>query len=324
MTETEQVRRAARLPLIEQILRKAPQGMTTRELASRTGTSVRTAERDLNVIETELGVPLMTEGRRWKIMPGAPAIGSVRFTLQEARAIFLAARLYLRHTDHNDPAALAALQKLAEALPPALASHATAGIVQHRQKPDAPEEVEVTRRLTEAWAASRTVRLSYRSQRTKAVEQTELDPHLLEPGSELAATYVIGFSHQHGEVRTFKIDRVGAVELTDDHFEPPDRGALLANLAHGWGVVYVGDEEHHIVIDFSPAVASRVQETTWHASQRTSPAGDGGVRLEVTLPSLLEIVPWIRGWGPEARVIAPEALRAEIASSLRGAARQYE
>lgn len=324
MAETEQVRRAARLPLIEQALRKNPQGLTVRELAAKMGMSVRTVQRDLNVIEMELGVPIETEGRRWKIMPGSSAIGSVRFTLQEARAIFLAARLYLRHTDHCDPDALAALQKLADALPPSLADHVNAAVAQHRLKPRADLEVEVTRLLTEAWAAARTVRLSYRSQRTREVEQTNLDPYLLEPTSELAANYVIGFSAEHGEVRTFKIDRVVAVELTDAHFEPADPAALLGQLAQGWGVVYVGDEQHEIVLDFSPKVASRVQETTWHASQRTAPTADGGVRIEVSLPSILEIVPWIRSWGPEARVVAPDALRAEVAASLREAASQYE
>ena len=44
----------------------------------------------------------------------------------------------------------------------------------------------------------------------------------------------------------------------------------------------------------------------------------------MNLPSLLEITPWVRGWGPEAVVVGPQALRDEIASSLKAAAANYQ
>ena len=116
---TEQVRRSARLVEIENLLRQNPRGLKTTELAQRTGYSSRTIQRDLGVLEGELNVPLVEgEGRRWRLMPGATPIGSVRFSLQEARAMYLATRQFFRHQWEPDPDALSALQKLAGALPP--------------------------------------------------------------------------------------------------------------------------------------------------------------------------------------------------------------
>src|SRR4051794_33204722 len=81
----EQVRRAARLVAIEALLRRNPGGLTTRELAERTGYTARTIQRDISVLGDELGVPLMdAEGRRYRLMPGSTPIGAVRFSLQEA------------------------------------------------------------------------------------------------------------------------------------------------------------------------------------------------------------------------------------------------
>jgi predicted DNA-binding transcriptional regulator YafY len=45
--------------------------------------------------------------------------------------------------------------------------------------------------------------------------------------------------------------------------------------------------------------------------------------MDVSLPSLLEITPWIRGWGPEAIVISPPELRDDVARSMAAAAANY-
>lgn len=320
---TEQVRRAGRLNLIEQQLRNHPQGRTVRELSESLDYSMRTIQRDLNVLESEMGVPLVLEGRRWKTMPGSTPVGTVRFTLQEARVIFLATRLYLRHTGRSDPDGIAALQKLAGALPPALADYLAAAVHQLKALPAPGASLAVIRNLTQAWAEGRRVTLRYRSQRGRRIRQTTLDPYLIEPTSSVSATYVIGFSHAHGQVRTFKIDRIVSADISDETFEPGNIQALLAQISHSWGVVFNGEEERRIVIDFTPAVADRVGETTWHPSQRLTVLDGGGVRLELSLPSLLEFVPWVRSWGADACVVAPDELRQEVSESFRAAAAQY-
>lgn len=38
----------------------------------------------------------------------------------------------------------------------------------------------------------------------------------------------------------------------------------------------------------------------------------------------MEFIPWVRSWGPDARVLAPAELRDEVASSLQAAAATYE
>jgi predicted DNA-binding transcriptional regulator YafY len=319
---TEQVRRAARLIEIERLLRRHPGGMTANELADRCACSSRTIQRDLSVLESELSVPLMLEGRRYRIMPGAHPLSPVRFTLHEARAIFLATRLFLRHADERDPDGISALQKLAASLPHAIAAQVELTAQQLRRRPQRRAQNEVLRRITEGWAASRTVSIRYRSVQSGGVPHTDLDPYLLEPSATGAAVYVIGHSRAHGEVRTFKIERIQQAELTAASFEPPDVRQLVEKLSKSWGVVF-GEDEYDVAVDFSEAVSARISETNWHPSQTLVPLDGGGVRLQLKLPSLLEFIPWVRGWGPDALVVAPEELKQAVASSLASAAARY-
>jgi proteasome accessory factor B len=320
---TQQVSRATRLVEIERLLRRRPQGYSASELASELGYSKRTIQRDILALGADLYVPLAdAPGRRYAIMPGTASLVPVRLTLQEARAILLATRLFFRFADERDRDGISALEKIADALPEPVGNRIRATVEQLKARPVNPQQETVIRRLTEAWATSRTATITYRSQASRRQKTTELDPYLFEPSASGSATYVIGFSHAHGAIRTFKADRITAVDVGTATFVPQDIEAISRQIAESWGVVF-GDDSFDITVDFRKDVAGRVAETTWHPSQRLIPLPDGGVRLELTLPSLLEFVPWVRSWGPEAMVVGPPELREQVASSLREASARY-
>lgn len=320
---TEQVRRATRLIEIERRLRANPQGLTVRDLALGTGYSRRTIQRDLNALESELGAPLVEAGgRRWRLLPGSTPIGAVRFSLHEARAVYLAVRLLLRHAAERDADGISALEKLADALPPPISAQVQAAADQLKAKPARNAQREVLRTITEAWAGSVTIDVRYRSQQARAIRRTFLDPYLIEPSTNGAATYVIGYSHAHHQTRTFKVDRIQSARLTGRTFVAHGTAEIVDRMARSWGIVY-GDDEYEVTVDFSPEVADRIAETSWHPSQRLTRLPGGGVRLDLRIPSFLEFVPWVRSWGSAACVVAPAELRDEVAADLLAAAQRY-
>jgi predicted DNA-binding transcriptional regulator YafY len=77
------------------------------------------------------------------------------------------------------------------------------------------------------------------------------------------------------------------------------------------------------MLRFSPKVTRRVQESVWHPSQTLEIGDDGGCRLRLRVAHPVEMKPFIRGWGPNCEVLAPDWLRAEIAAEMRQAAAVY-
>jgi proteasome accessory factor B len=70
-------------------------------------------------------------------------------------------------------------------------------------------------------------------------------------------------------------------------------------------------------------VAARVAETRWHPSQELEPQRDGSMRWTATISGTREVRSWILGWGPDAEVLEPAELRAEISGMVRAAAEQH-
>jgi len=318
---TEQTRRATRLVRIRELLVRRG-SISSSELANELGYSQRTIQRDMAALESELGVPLIFEQRRWMLMPGTKLVlGPVRLTLQEARAVYFATRLMLRSADERDPDGVSALEKIADAVPEGLAQHMKRTVAEYGALPANTAYIECLRRLTEAWTTKRTATISYRSASHSDARTTDLDPYILDHTQ--SGTYVVGLSSEHGEIRVFKLDRILEVNVTTREFDPGDVERIAQQLRQSWGGAVFGEAQHQVTINFSPAVQARIRESYWHPSQQLDDLPDGGVQLRVSLPSLLEIIPWIRGWGPEAVVVGPPELREEISQSLARAAANY-
>ena len=96
------VSRSVRLSQIQHLLHKNPRGLTTQELGQMCGVCVRTIQRDLITLDSALNVPLTQNGDRYSIIEGY-MLPPLSFSLFEAMAVFLSARLSLRQTDENNP-----------------------------------------------------------------------------------------------------------------------------------------------------------------------------------------------------------------------------
>jgi len=66
---------------------------------------------------------------------------------------------------------------------------------------------------------------------------------------------------------------------------------------------------------FYPPAAARVKETIWHPSQKLSDGPKGSVNMTVTVTGIVEITPWILGWGDAVEVLAPAELRKKISEA---------
>jgi predicted DNA-binding transcriptional regulator YafY len=318
--------RTARLMRVAGLLAGNPDGMRPKDIAERLGMSVRNVYRDLRALETEVKLPTWSDGGRWGIL-GEAFLPPLKLTLGEAMAVFLGSRLMVRYADKYDPDLASAFEKLAAALPEALREHVARSLDVLQDAPRDPEFNEHVRQLTRAWADRRVVEIVYegaayegkpgeRSRRT-------VRPFLIEPSLQTHALYLIGWDEDRSAMRTFKIERIREVRITLRTFEPPEGATLERDLRRGWDII-ADQPATEVVVRFSPAVADRVMETTWHPLQRTERTPGGGMIWRSTVSGVIEIRLWILSWGDNAEVLEPPELRQQVRDILGRARAQYE
>lgn len=317
--------RLARLTRLVAILQAHPDGVRTGEIAERVGMSVRTAYRDLKAIEDELGIPLWAEVGRWGVDQEKAFLPPLKLTQSEAMAVVLSARLMVRYADKYDPDLASAFEKLEQGLPPALAEHVERTLDVLSKAPRDEAFSGRVRQLTKAWAERRVVTIDYQPANYAPgarPRRATVRPYLIEPSLQTHALYLIGWDEMRDGLRTFKIERIGDVALTPRTFEPPNPGTIEMALRRAWDII-ADQDPVEVILLFSPTVASRVSETTWHPSQMITPAADGSLRWEATISGSIEIRLWILSWGDDVEVLAPAELRDDVAATHRRAAARY-
>jgi proteasome accessory factor B len=126
-------------------------------------------------------------------------------------------------------------------------------------------------------------------------------------------------------MRTLKVERMRNAILTSDRYEIPEEFDPDAWLAHSWGI-WSSDTTAvaQVRLRFDASVAPRVRESIWHRSQQITELPDGGVEMTLTVAGIVEIRPWILGWGDAVEVLEPPELREVVAGAVRRAAARYE
>jgi len=311
--------RLARLP---HFLQSHPRGLTAAELAALCGVSCRTLQRDLLTLQVELRLPLEEHSRRYSLA-GDYILPPVSFTLCESVALFLAARLLVRQTDEWNPRLESALVKMAKALPETIVKKALESIALGLKKPEDPGFVAIFERVALAWTTRRELRFSYQSSASEEYREWLLRPYYMEMTGVGFSCYVIGYGMRTGKeyILTFKLDRIKDPVLTENNYEIPPDVDIGKKLATSWGVIWGDGAE--LLLKFSPAVTRRVKESRWHPSQQITDLPQGGCLLRLNVGSLLEITPWIRGWGPDVEVLEPKELREQMRGWAEKLGRMY-
>jgi len=301
--------RTARLLGVANLLFQHPHGLTTRQIAERIGMNVRTVHRDLRALETEVGVPFWQDGNRYGA-ERTSLLPPLKLTLHEAVTLFLSARLMQRFQDHHDPHVTSAFNKLATILPPPIAQHVQATAAWLVARPPDDTRTRIFDMIATGWAEGRKVRIRYPSQHRPNHDRL-VAPYFIEPNPGGHSRYVIAHDSLSNQVRTFKIERIDHAELTAETFEVPPDFDVAIRLRHAWGI---SDEDTvQVSLRFLNAdAAKRVLETNWHPSQRLIHALDGSLLMTLDVGGLLEITPWLLGWGSAVEVLDPPELRATM------------
>jgi proteasome accessory factor B len=121
------------------------------------------------------------------------------------------------------------------------------------------------------------------------------------------AWYAVGFHGGRGEIRRLKLNRFTAVRVTDRPFAIPDDFDLRADLGNAWRMIR-GPVRYRVAVRFEPAFADAASETRWHPTQEEQWDEEGRVTLTFSVDGLDEVVWFVLGYGPGAKVLEPGEL----------------
>lgn len=174
--------------------------------------------------------------------------------------------------------------------------------------------------LSAAERASRSVAFLYDDKDGHRTART-IDPYGFIVSS--GRIYCVGFDHARGEKRTFAVDNMTQPDVLGKSFiKPSDFNVEAFASASISGVMHAGEiSEVSVVFDArvaKAAIAARVV-----AARSVDRRADGTAMITYRVGDTDELVRWVLGWGAQAEIVAPPAIRARAAQIAREISVRY-
>jgi len=317
--------KAARLMQIEALLLAHPEGLKAAEIARKFEVNRSTITRCLPDLPKHIYVDDFDEDR-WKI-DRSNYLVNLKLSLHEAMAIHLSTRLLANHMDKKSPHAASALRKLGESLSklaPTISQHLnlSAEVMDDESTRHDPRFLEVVEKLTLAWAEQKRVKIWHRSKNNRIYDY-DFASYLIEPYAAGKTSHVLGVHGANDKRITFKMERIERIESRQETYVIPNDFDPREYLRDTWGIWYSESEPQEVVLKFHPRVVRRVLETTWHTNEEKNEQPDGYLIWTAKIAEPQEMMPWIRGWGADVKVLEPRAIREMMMGEARAMTELY-
>ena len=304
-------------------------GKTVDALALQLNVHKRTIWRDMEALQA-VGFPLTSEldGRRTRfklIAPPFRGLSELGLSMMDLCALYLARAMVASMAGAPfEKAMIAVTRQVEQALPPKLRDfldrlpafiEAKPGAV---KKPGSKAYEDHVGKLIESSVEQRVASMRYFSASRGVAKDYVVHPYRLVHAH--GGLYLLAWVPEYGEIRTFAVERIQKLALTEDRF---DIQAALAPEAFAHSLGVNRGKPVRIVVTFKARVATYVRERTWHASQMLTDLKDGAVRMTLQVSADAALKTWILGFGAFAKVESPSWLAEEILEQLDDAREAY-
>lgn len=244
------------------------------------------------------------------------------FTLEEAVAVVLGTSIVEEMWgDLYREAARGALAKLENLLPEEQARQVAWArgslVATGMNRADLKAQTPALEKLRRAIREHSSISMDYQGNQAPHPTQRGLDPYALV--HRWGWWYVVGFCHVRKVVRTFRVDRISEVALSDTTFSPStdfDLRTYLKNEMQAQPQVIAR-------LSFEPAFAYILagNNSYWETVKHKP---DGSVEVTFSAPTLEWAASTTLAYGPAVEVLEPSELRVMVAEWLEAIARKYE
>jgi len=306
MADTRARKRLIRQWRLIELLSERERGLPVRGLCDALDTSRSTLYRDLAAL-IDAGVPIERE-----VVNG------------ETRYRFVGRKLPQLGPSRTERSAVALARQVLGALEGSSWNQALEAMggaeddaIETRSSPP-KNDTGVVRELEQAIRRRRQVRLLHRGRHDRDHRWRRVEPRRFVLRDQHA--YLEAFCLEREDWRLFKLARIERVQPTPEPAaaRQPDADRRRSHAVGVWSGKPVD-----VAIELGASVATLAHEWPLVDDQSLERQSDGSVLIRATVAGLAEVKRWVLGWGRDARVVSPPALRDAVRDELAGALAQY-
>lgn len=165
------------------------------------------------------------------------------------------------------------------------------------------------------------VRFRHRSFLDGTASERTLHPYLLKEYRN--RWYVIGRDTERNDTRTFGLDRISDLAISEKFFSVHEDFDPEALFRHSFGIT-AGGKPTQVVLRFGQRQGQFVRSQPLHPTQEVISEDEQGITVRIAVILSAELTMTILSYGDSVEVISPADLRQKVASTLQSAWEQYE
>jgi predicted DNA-binding transcriptional regulator YafY len=293
------------------------------DLAAELEVSERTIHRYLAALG-EMGIPICSERGLYggfSLMRGY-RLPPLIFSAEEATVLYMGANLIQEVWGQtHDEAVRSVTAKLDNVLPDDLRAEVARArqslVVEGLTRIDYRPWGETLRALRRSIMERQPVELSYQSFAQQQETDRVVDPYAL--AFRWGLWYLVAFCHLRQALRTFRVDRIRALQSQPGTFTIPADFSVQDYLAETMRL----EPSFKVVIDLDASVAPQVRE--WHGHwMEITPHDDDSITARFDAADLEWATRWSLQQGAAARVIGPPELVERVREAARGILERYD
>lgn len=167
------------------------------------------------------------------------------------------------------------------------------------------------------------VQMVYRKYTSAEGELLHVEPYAVR--EDRRRWYLVGWCREREALRVYSLDRIIALEPTEEHFSLPSDFNVDDLFSHSFGMYLTDSSEvEKVLLRCDDKQAHYLRDLPLHPTQKEVESGDGTVTFSLEVGINDALVMELCSWAGKIEVLEPESLRKRLAQTYLNAYKLYK
>ena len=136
--------------------------------------------------------------------------------------------------------------------------------------------------------------------------------------------YVIAADRKDGNIKSFGLDRLSKLEITNEHFTYPEGYSVEESYRHCFGIIRSNDDEpQDIILSFTPFEGKYIKTLPLHHTQEILADNQEELRVKLRLYLTHDLLMELLSHGKSVKIIRPKSLAEQVKQAHKEAFERY-